>query len=142
YTDVCTLAATFIHMLPNDGNAIKDQLAGEGRLRGDVINPDYDFLDSRLDSFFSEVNETLNLVGWIHGVRSLSPHLDWAWHEVAVIERFFEGVSGLDVYRQKLSSITNKANELLFKLVADMSYAYEKGKPSPHDPAELEQKYR
>ena len=65
-------AATFCRMLPYDGTAIKDQLALEGRLRGDVINPDYDFLDPRLDGFFSDVNRTLNLVGWIHGVRSLS----------------------------------------------------------------------
>jgi len=135
-----TLAATFCRMLPYDGTAIKDQLAKEGRLRGDVINPDYEFLDPRLDGLFGEVNETLNLVGWIHGVRSLSPHLDWAWHEVAVIERLFEGVSGLDLYRQKLSKITNTANELLFKLVSDMTYAYEKGKPPRHDASELERK--
>jgi len=81
------LAATFCRMLPYDGTAIKDQLAAEGRLRGDVTDPDYDFLDPRLDGLFREVNETLNMVGWIHGVRSLSPQLDWAWHEVAIIER-------------------------------------------------------
>jgi len=57
-----------------------------------------------------------------------------------VIERLFEGVSGLDLYRQKLSKITNTANELLFKLVSDMTYAYEKGKPPRHDASELERK--
>jgi len=135
-----TLAATFCRMLPYDGTAIKDQLAREGRLRGDVINPDYDFLDPRLDGFFTEINETLNLVGWIHGVRSLSPHLDWAWHEVAVIARLFHGVTGLEAYKQKLSRITNTANELLFTLVADMADAHENQTPFVQDATALEQK--
>ena len=133
-----SLAATFCRMLPYDGTAIKDQLALEGRLRGDVINPDYDFLDPRLDGFFSEVNRTLNLVGWIHGVRSLSPHLDWIWHEVAVMERMFRGVVGLEGYKKKLSAITNTANAMLFKLVEDMSHAYEEGNPTVHEAVELE----
>jgi radical SAM superfamily enzyme YgiQ (UPF0313 family) len=132
------LAATFCRMLPYDGTAIKDQLALEGRLRGDVINPDYDFLDPRLDGLFNEVNETLNIVGWIHGVRSLSPQLDWAWHEVAVAEKMFKGVSDLDFYRDRLSSITRSANELLFNLVEDMSFAHEHGQQGKYDVDDVE----
>ena len=126
-------AATFCRMLPYDGTAIKTELSREGRLRGDVTNPDYDFLDSRLDAFFREVNETLNLVGWIHGVRSLSPQLDWAWHEVAVVERLFKGVSGLEFYKEKLASLTSSANELLFELVEEMSYAHQRERKFEYD---------
>jgi hypothetical protein len=133
-----TLAATFCRMLPYDGTAIKDQLKAEGRLRGDVIDPDYDFLDPRLDGLFREVNESLNMVGWIHGVRSLSPQLDWAWHEVAIIERLFNGVAGFDFYRDRLSSITKSANDLLFDLVEDMSYAHETARPGRYDLQEVE----
>lgn len=133
-----SLAATFCRMLPYDGTAIKDQLAAEGRLRGDVTNPDYEFLDPRIDGFFREVNETQNLVGWIHGMRSLSPQLDWAWHEVAVIERMFHGVTGFQFYRDKLSAITKAANDLLFDLVEEMSYAHENGRPARYDVKELE----
>jgi len=132
------LAATFCRMLPYDGTAVKDQLAAEGRLRGDVTDPDYDFLDPRLDGFFREVNETLNMVGWIHGVRSLSPQLDWAWHEVAIAERMFKGVTGFDLYRDRLSSITKSANDLLFDLVEEMSFAHEAGRQAKYDPKELE----
>jgi hypothetical protein len=132
------LAATFCRMLPYDGTAIKDQLAAEGRLRGDVTNPDYDFLDPRLDGFFREVNETLNMVGWIHGVRSLSPQLDWAWHEVAIIERMFKGVTGFEFYRDRLSSITKSANEMLFDLVEEMSFAHETGRAGAYDTDEIE----
>lgn len=133
-----TVAATFCRMLPYDGTAIKTELAREGRLRGDVINPDYDFLDPRLDGFFREVNETLNLVGWIHGVRSLSPQIEWAWHEVVVAERLFKGVSELDFYKSKLSAITNRANELLFQVVEEMAFAHEHGRQSNLDTDDLE----
>ena len=132
------LAATFCRMLPYDGTAVKDQLAAEGRLRGDVTNPDYDFLDDRLDGFFREITETLNMVGWIHGVRSLSPKLDWAWHEVAVTQRMFAGVKGFGLYRDRLSSITKCANDLLFDLVEEMSFAHEAGRPAKYDPKQIE----
>ena len=35
-------------MLPYDGTPIKDELVRTGRIRGDVCNPDYDFLDPRI----------------------------------------------------------------------------------------------
>ncbi|HWH11269.1 MAG TPA: hypothetical protein VG165_09080 [Solirubrobacteraceae bacterium] len=41
-------------MIPYDGTPIKDHLAREGRLPGDVLNPDYDFLDPRLAVFCRE----------------------------------------------------------------------------------------
>jgi len=133
-----SVAATFCRMLPYDGTAIKTQLELEGRLRGDVINPDYDFLDPRLDGLFREVNETLSLVGWIHGVRSLSPQIDWAWHEVAVIERLFGVLKDFDFYRDRLRKITNSANELLFGVVEEMTLAHEYGRPSEVDARDLE----
>src|SRR5205823_13646519 len=81
-------AATFCRMIPYDGTPIKDQLAREGRLRGDVGNPDYDFHDPRLELFFRRVNEALNTTGWIHGLRALSPQLKFAWQELAVMTSF------------------------------------------------------
>ena len=46
------LPVTFCRMLPYDGTPIKDELVRTGRLRGDVCNPDYDFLDPRLAEFY------------------------------------------------------------------------------------------
>jgi hypothetical protein len=71
-------AAEFCRMIPYDGTPIKDELAAAGRLRGDVLNPDYDFLDQRLELFFTNVNEALNVTGWIHGLDALSPQLKFA----------------------------------------------------------------
>ncbi|MBV8196823.1 MAG: B12-binding domain-containing radical SAM protein, partial [Candidatus Eremiobacteraeota bacterium] len=53
--------AEFCRMVPYDGTPIKDQLAREGRLRGDVVGPDYEFLDPRLETFYREINEALNI---------------------------------------------------------------------------------
>jgi radical SAM superfamily enzyme YgiQ (UPF0313 family) len=41
--------ANFCKMLPYAGTPIEAQLQNEGRLKGTVSQPDYDFLDSRLD---------------------------------------------------------------------------------------------
>jgi anaerobic magnesium-protoporphyrin IX monomethyl ester cyclase len=41
-------AALFCRMLPYGGTPIRDQLQLEGRLRGNVTHPDYDFLASAI----------------------------------------------------------------------------------------------
>ena len=117
------MAAEFCRMIPYDGTPIKDQLQKEGRLRGDVCNPDYDFLDPRLEPFYNNVNELLNLTGWLHGMQALSPQIKYAWNEVAVIERFFPNVTGLSDYRKGLRALTAASNEVLFKTVEELAYA-------------------
>jgi len=112
--------AEFCRMVPYDGTPIKDQLAAEGRLRGDVLNPDYDFLDPRIELFFQSVNEALNTTGWIHGLRALSPQLKFAWNEVAVMEGFTPSLPGLGGYRDRLQRITRESNETLMQVVDDL----------------------
>jgi anaerobic magnesium-protoporphyrin IX monomethyl ester cyclase len=113
-------AAEFCRMVPYDGTPIKDRLAAEGRLRGDVCNPDYDFLDPRLERFFQRVNEALNVTGWIHGLKALSPQLKFAWNELAVMERFTPYLPGLCDYRGQLKRITRDSNETLMQVVEDL----------------------
>jgi hypothetical protein len=43
--------ANFCKMLPYAGTPIEDRLRREGRLKGPLSQPDYDFLDARLDWF-------------------------------------------------------------------------------------------
>jgi radical SAM superfamily enzyme YgiQ (UPF0313 family) len=43
---------SFVKMLPLAGTSIQKRLAAEGRLTGDDVRPDYDFLDRRLDYFY------------------------------------------------------------------------------------------
>ena len=113
-------AAEFCRMIPYDGTPIKDVLAAEGRLRGDVCNPDYDFHDPRLELFFQRVNEALNTTGWIHGLRALSPQLKFAWNELAVMGGLMPWLPGLDGYRERLRRITAESNETLMEVVEDL----------------------
>jgi hypothetical protein len=130
-------AAEFCRMVPYDGTPIKDRLAAEGRLRGDVLNPDYDFNDARIELFFRRVNEALNTTGWIHGLRAPSPQLKFAWNEVAVMTGFTPSLPGLDAYRGRLQRITRESNETLLQVVEDLVAVCRDGATQTLLPGEL-----
>ena len=132
--------ASFCRMVPYDGTPIKDELARTGRLRGDVYNPDYNFLDPRVDTFFHALNRMVHVSGWIHGIEALTPQLQYAKSEVAVMEALFPPLPGFDEYKATLRGITRSANELLFQVVEDTSYVYSDGKPDLWTPEAVKRK--
>ena len=119
---------TFCRMLPYDGTAIKDDLANSGRLRGDVCNPDYDFLDPRLTEFYNALTQYVDIRGWIHGYRALSLQLGWAWNEVMIMDRLFPLGDELQAYKNILRQITQSSNGMLLGVVEDLSYVYSDGR--------------
>ena len=121
--------ATFGRMVPYDGTPIKEDLEKAGRLRGDVCRPDYDFLDPRLNDFYEEIRHIIDVTGWTHGYRALSPQLNFAWDEVAVIENLFPAVPGLPAYKETLREITRSSNEVLCRVIEDTSYVFSEGRP-------------
>jgi hypothetical protein len=123
-------AATFCRMVPYDGTPIKDELLRAGRLRGDVTNPYYDFLDPRLSDFCYALNEVVEVSGWIHGLEALSPTLNFLWGELAVMERLFPRLPDLPAYRRTLQEISAASNDLLFQVVEDMSFTYSDNAPT------------
>lgn len=123
------LPVTFCRMLPYDGTPIHDELVRTGRLRGDVCNPDYDFLDPRIGEFYEELTKLVSLTGWIHGLKAVTMQLGWAWHEVATIERLFPVLPGMEEYKETLRDITKRSNDLLLRVVEDLSYHFSEGKP-------------
>ena len=133
------LPVTFCRMLPYDGTPIKDELVRTGRLRGDVCNPDYDFLDPRIGEFYEALTNLVSLSGWIHGLKAVTLQLGWAWHEVATIERLFPVLPGMEEYKETLRTITKNSNELLLKVVEDLSYQFSDNKPATWNPEEVEQ---
>ena len=133
------LPVTFCRMLPYDGTPIKDELVRTGRLRGDVCNPDYDFLDPRIGEFYEALTNLVSLSGWIHGLKAVTLQLGWAWHEVATIERLFPVLPGMEEYKETLRTITKNSNELLLKVVEDLSYQFSNNKPATWNPEEVEQ---
>ena len=132
------LPVTFCRMLPYDGTPIKDELVRTGRLRGNVCNPDSDFLDPRLAEFYEGLTSVVNVRGWIHGLEAVTLQLAWAWHEVAVMERLFPALPGMAKYNKSLRRLTKKSNDLLLRIVEDISYVYSDGKENPWDPDEVE----
>ncbi len=129
--------ASFCRMVPYDGTPIKDQLAREGRLRGDVNHPDYDFLDPRIDEFFHALNQMVHVSGWIHGIQALTPQLQYENSEVAIMERLFPPLPGLASYKESLRKITKSANELLFRIVEETARVYAEGQPAKWTPAKV-----
>lgn len=135
-------AAEFCRMIPYDGTPIKEDLAHSGRLRGDVLNPDYDFLDPRLDVFFREINRALNVTGWIHGLAAISPQLKFAWAEFAIMQRLTPRLIGLADYRETLRRITSEANEILCETVDELAFSCERGAAATISQAALAQRAR
>ena len=131
-------AATFCKMLPYDGTPIKDELERAGRLKGDVCAPDYDFLDPRLEDFYQALADIVDVTGWIHGHRALSPQLNWAWNEVAVMKTLFPELPGMADYEKALRRITQDANDLLFHVVDDLTAAFAEGRDHDCDAESLQ----
>jgi radical SAM superfamily enzyme YgiQ (UPF0313 family) len=113
-------AAVFCRMLPYDGTPIKDELEQAGRLRGDVCHPEYDFLEQSVTDFYRELTQILDVWGWIHGFQALSPHLNWSWNELAIMERLFPPMPQLTRYKHELQQITQESNAVLFQVVDDL----------------------
>lgn len=118
-----TMAAHFCRMLPYAGTPIERQLAQEGRLRGTVVEPDYDFHDARLNGFFEELNRVTE--GWIHGRDSMVSQLNWAWQEYWIIRRLFPPLPSLAEYESSLRELVGRANSCLLGRVERMADVFE-----------------
>ncbi len=117
-------AATFSRMMPYGGTPIRDALRSEGRLRGDLTRPDYDFLDLRLNEFYRLLSPTVR--PWIHK-NGLTYQLDYAWDEYTTVTRLAPGLQGAAEYRQALQSLTKESNGRLFQHVEDCLDGFEQG---------------
>lgn len=133
------LPVTFCRMLPYDGTPIKDELVRTGRIRGDICNPDYDFLDPRIGEFYEALTQLVSLRGWIHGLKAVTIQLGCAWHEVATMERLFPALPGMEEYKETLRQITQRSNNLLLTVVEDLAYHFSHNRPLKWTPQEVEE---
>jgi radical SAM superfamily enzyme YgiQ (UPF0313 family) len=124
-------AALFCRMLPYGGTPIRDQLQLEGRLRGNVTHPDYDFLDRRLNRYHALLDRAAGY--WVH-TDGVSHEINWAWDELKTVERLVPGLVEVPEYTRALSELTANSNELLFDLVETSSWAYEADDTRGPDP--------
>jgi hypothetical protein len=116
--------AVFCRMLPYGGTPIRDRLRDEGRLRGDVKYPDYDFLDTRLNAYHALLDAAVG--PWIHGT-GLSHQFNLAWHEVFVIRRLVGELPGLRRFEADLAALARQSNDVLFDFVEASCTAFERG---------------
>ena len=124
-------AATFSRMLPYGGTPIRDTLRKEGRLRGDITRPDYDFLDLRLNEYHQLLLPTVR--PWIYK-KGLSYELNYAWDELETVSRIARGVEGVEEYRDALRMLTAESNDRLLTHVEESLDAFERGDRSKLDP--------
>ncbi len=126
-------AATFCRMLPYGGTPIRDHLAREGRLRGDLTHPDYEFLDTRLNEYYLLLDRAM--APWIHN-DGISNEFNYALDEFQAMRRLVPGLEQTEVYRAELRSLIAETNERLFRLVEESSLAFERGDRSLIDAGE------
>ena len=126
--------AVYSRMLPYGGTPIRDQLAKEGRLRGDLTHPDYDFLDLRLNEYYRLLSAVVR--PWVHN-KGLSNQLSYAFDEIETFERLTPGLRGARAYRKGLMKLTAGANARLFRLVEETSLAFEQGDRSALEPRRI-----
>jgi anaerobic magnesium-protoporphyrin IX monomethyl ester cyclase len=131
-------AAVFCRMLPYDGTPIKDELERTGRLKGDIVKPDYDFLDPRVTALYKSLSGIIDVWGWIHGYRALSPQLNWVSNEIAIMERMCPTLPDLSQYKQAVRNITQASNEILFQVVEELLDAASEARPTTWTTAKLE----
>jgi anaerobic magnesium-protoporphyrin IX monomethyl ester cyclase len=124
--------AMFSRMLPYGGTPIRELLRAEGRLRGDLTRPDYDFLDIRLNEYHRLLTAAAR--SWVHG-DGLSYRLNYAFDELETFKRLVPEVGGFEEYGTALRSLTAESNERLFRLVEESSLGFQRGDRSYLDPA-------
>lgn len=97
----------FNKMLPYAGTPIETRLKKEGRLKGTLSNPDYDFLDPRLNFYAMFVSQVFrfrnfDMLGLVERLR--------AARAVQLLMRRFHDASGADEYEEALLRVTAKGN--------------------------------
>jgi anaerobic magnesium-protoporphyrin IX monomethyl ester cyclase len=128
--------ALFSRMLPYGGTPIRDRLAREGRLRGDLTRPDYDFLDLRLNEYHALLTRAVR--PWMHK-EGVAYQISYAWDELETIARLVPAAQGTEDYRHSLRMLTAEGNARLFRLVEDSSRAFEAGDRSLLEPSAVHQ---
>jgi radical SAM superfamily enzyme YgiQ (UPF0313 family) len=117
-------AGLFCRMLPYAGTPIQEQLQREGRLHGDLIHPDYDFLEPGLGTYHARMDQVAGL--WVHN-DGVSHQLNWAWDELGVATRLVPGLKQHRQYARALAELTCASNAALFDMVESSSLAFQAG---------------
>lgn len=99
--------ATFCRTLPYAGTPLKEQLLAEGRLLGTPFEPDYHFLDPRLDHFYDWMLLTFRLRNFTdEGLGHLLKALQFELH--ARVDGRRPATTGERAYGRYLTAVCNR----------------------------------
>lgn len=127
--------AVFGKMIPYAETDIEKQLLKENRLKGTVMRPDYDFLDSRLDGLYKFLYQIFHST--MLESTGLLARLRWHRFEFVVLKKFYSLAIGISDYAYSLKSTMKSFNALFFRTVESATNLFEKQK-STHSQELLE----
>ena len=110
--------AAFCKMIPYAATDIEEQLLKENRLKGNVYSRDYDFLDARLNSYYSFLKEIFG--EWMFTNTGLLNKLKWSRYETAIIEKYYPGVSDLSLHKAAIRNLVVASNETYFTVAEEL----------------------
>ena len=110
-------------MLPLADTPIEKSLSAEGRLKGSVFTPDYDFMDPRLDRYCDFLTRVFH--EWMYSHQGMLARLRWHRLEVSVLEKFYSHANDIPGYKDILAGIIVTSNELFFTVAEEASKLFE-----------------
>jgi len=110
-------------MIPYAGTAIEAKLQSEKRLKGTVVNPDYDFLDRRIDKLYSIILETFE--SWMFSEAGLLSQLRFDRFQLAVLRKFYSHFHGIDELGSNISNIVKQSNRLFIDVCEQFADLFE-----------------
>ena len=118
--------AVFCKMIPYAETDIERALLQQGRLKGSILAPDYDFFDHRLNHFTEFLHETFR--EWMFARTGFRAKIQWQRFELAVLEKFYPAAKGIEEYGNALKIITAASNDLFFKIAEEAIAIFEQGR--------------
>ncbi len=106
--------ATFCKMIPYAATDIESNLIKEGRLKGSIITPNYDFYEPQLNSFCDFLHKTF--YEWMFTPKGFLAQLRWNQFEVAALEKFYPHAKGIREYKNFLKEFIASTNALFFQV--------------------------
>ena len=125
----------FCKMVPYAETEIEKKLIREGRLKGSIINPDYNFLDPRVDRYCEFLHRIF--FEWMITNTGMLAKLRWNRLEVEVLKKFYPHAKGILEYENFLKNIVVLSNELCFNIVEKAAAIFQERADSEKELSEL-----
>ncbi|MFX1466003.1 MAG: B12-binding domain-containing radical SAM protein [Promethearchaeota archaeon] len=113
----------FCKMIPYAETDIEKRLAIEGRLKGSIINPDYNFLNNRLNDYCEFLHRALH--EWMFTRKGFLAQLRLHRFEVAILKKFYPQAKGVPQYEDFLREKIALSNGLFFTFAEKTAAIFE-----------------